>query len=92
MDEARFSTDAFDSIPELDMQMREIEATDIAQLDPFQVSPEPLTGIQLGRIGWKPLQVDAVRRAVPQKRLDHMTTVDGSPIPDDHHAPGHLPQ
>jgi hypothetical protein len=92
LDQARFSTDAFDSIPEFDTQMLEIEATDIAQFDPLEVSPEPLTGIQLGRIGRQPFQVNAVCRPVPQKRLDHLTAVDGGPIPDDHHAPGHLPQ
>jgi hypothetical protein len=92
LDQERFWTDSFDSIPEFDTQMREIEATHIAQLDPFQVGPQPLTRIQLGRIGREPLQMDAVSRAVQQKGLDHVTVVDWGPIPNDDHATGHLPQ
>jgi hypothetical protein len=72
--------------------MREIEATHIAQLDPFQVGPQPLTRIQLGSIGREPLQMDSVRRAVRQKGLDHVTAVNWSSIPNDDHATGHLPQ
>ena len=92
MDQARFSADSFDSILEFNTQMREIDATHITQLDPFQVGPQPLTGIELGRIGREPLQMDTVRRAVPQKRLGHVTAVNGGSIPNHDHATGDLPQ
>jgi hypothetical protein len=72
--------------------MREIEATHITELDPFEVGPQPLTRIQLGSIGREPLQMDAVRCAVPQKRLDHVTAVNGGSIPNNDHATGDLPQ
>ena len=92
MDQARFSADSFDSILEFNTQMREIDATHITQLDPFQVGPQPLTRIQLGRIGREPLQMDTVRRAVPQQRLDHVTAVNGGSIPKNDQATGDLPQ
>ena len=91
LNQTRFSTDSFDSIPEFDTQMREIEATPMAPLDPFPVGPQPLTRIQLGRIGRESLQMEAVRRAVQQKSLDHVPAVDWSPLPKDDQATGHLP-
>ena len=92
MDQGRFSADSFDSIPEFDTQMREIDATHITQLDPFEVGPQSLTRIEPGRRGREPLQMEAVRCAVPQKRLDDVTAVDRRPIPNDDYATGHLPQ
>jgi hypothetical protein len=83
LDQGRFSADSFDSIPEFDTQMREIDATHITPLDPFEVGPQSLTRIELGRIGREPLQMEAVRCAVPQKSLDYVTTVDRRPIPND---------
>jgi hypothetical protein len=72
--------------------MREVEATHIAQLDPFEVGPQPLTRIQLGSIGREPFQMDAVSCAVRQKALDDTAAVNRSPIPNDDHAAGYLPQ
>ena len=72
--------------------MREIEATHITELDPFEVGPQPLTRIQLRSIGREPLQMDPVGCAVCQTGLDHVTAVNGRPIPDDDHAAGYFPQ
>ena len=68
-----FSSHAFHGIADFVAQVREIEATNIAQLDPFQVGPQLLTTIQLGCIGLEPPQMDAVSRAVRQKSLNHVT-------------------
>ena len=72
--------------------MREVEATHMAPLDPFEMSPQPLTRIQLGSIGREPFQMDTVSCAVRQKALDDTAAVNRSPIPNDTHAAGYLPQ
>src|SRR5262245_27137864 len=72
--------------------MREVEATHIAQFDPFEVGPQPLTRIQLGSIGWEPFQMDAMSGAVRQKALDYTAAVNRRPIPNDDHAAGYLAQ
>ena len=48
MDEARFSTNLFHRVAPFSTQVREVDTTLIASLDPFAVGPQPLTRIQLG--------------------------------------------
>lgn len=74
------------------MQVREIEATHMAPLDPVEVGPPPLPRIQLGSVGREPFQMEAVSCAVRQKALDHATAVNRRPIPTGDHAAGYLPQ
>ena len=70
--------------------MAAIEAAHMAQLDPLQLSLEPLARIQLRRIGGQPLDLEAGHRALGQERCDDVTAVNRSPIPDDHHTARHL--
>ena len=70
--------------------MRDIEAADIAQLDPFELLPEPLTRVQVRGRGRLPLHVQPVGRPIRQERLEAMATVDGGPIPDNEHLAGDL--
>ena len=72
--------------------MREIEATHIAQLDPFEICPEALDRVQLRGIGRKPLYLDPLSRAIGQERCDEVTTVNRWPIPEEQQTAGHLAQ
>ena len=72
--------------------MRVIEATHVAQLDPFELVPEAFVRVQLGGIGREAFQVHPSRGAIGQELLDDVTAVNGGAIPNDHHAAGHLAQ
>ena len=68
------------------LQVREIEAADMAQLDAFELLPEPLARIEFGGVRWQALQVHPLGRAIRQERLDDLTAVNGGAVPDDDHA------
>jgi hypothetical protein len=61
LDDPWFSTRPLDRIPQFMPEMGDPEVVDIPQLDRFQVSPEPLAGIQLRGIGGGPLKMDMRR-------------------------------
>jgi hypothetical protein len=89
---AWFSPNPFDRITQLMPQMREIQAADIAQLDPLELFPEALAWIEFRGIGRQALQVHPLGCTVGQERLDAMTAMNGSAIPDDDHTAGDFPQ
>src|SRR5919201_2405765 len=62
---------------------REIAATHIAQFDALERVPEPLSWVQLGRVGRQGLEVQTLGRTVGQEVLDDLGTMDGRAIPDD---------
>src|ERR671923_820717 len=66
--------------------MRNIEAAQITELDPFELVPEALARIQFRRIRRQALQVKALRRAIGQELLDDTAAVNGGSVPDDDHA------
>src|ERR687896_1601967 len=57
-------------------------ADDILQLHPFQVVPDPLIRVQLGGIGWQPLQMAPLPSWAGQEGFDLLAPVDGAAIPD----------
>ena len=72
--------------------MRDIEAADMAQLDPFELWPEAFTRVQLRGIGGQPLQVQPLCRAMHQELLEAMTAMHRGAIPDEDHAAWHFTQ
>ncbi len=74
------------------MQVRDIAATHVAQLDAFELLPEPLAGVQFRGIGRQTLQVQPLCRPMPQELLNAMATVDGSASPHDDHLAGAFAQ
>jgi hypothetical protein len=71
-------------------EMWDVEAAHIAELDPFELLPEPFARVQLGGIGWQALQVQALCRAPRQELLDDLAAMDRRPILEDDHAAGHF--
>ena len=59
--------------------MREIDAAQVAQLDPFELLPEALPRVELRGIGWQAFQVEPLRRAIGQKLANDVTAVDRGP-------------
>jgi IS30 family transposase len=55
----------------------------ILQLHPLQVVPDPLIKVQLGSVGWQPLQMDSLPSRAGQEGFDRLAPVDGAAIPDD---------
>ena len=73
-------------------QMGEIEAADIAELNPFELRPEPLIRVQFRSVSREAFDVQPLRRAIRQEVFDDVTAVNGRAIPDDHQAARHLAQ
>jgi hypothetical protein len=72
--------------------MGHIEATHMAELDPFELLPEPLARIQFRGVGRQAFQMEALRRAVGQEFFDDVAAVDRRAIPANHDLARHLPQ
>jgi hypothetical protein len=92
VDETRFAPHPFHGVAQFMPQTWEIEAAQMAQLNPFELLPEALIRVQLRRIGRQAFQVAAVRRALGQELLDGVAVVDRRAIPDEEHPTRHLPQ
>ena len=92
LENTRFSSHPFHRIAEFAAQVRDIEATHVAQLDPCELLPEPLARVEVRGIGRQTLHVQPVGRLMRQELLEAMATVDGSAIPDDDHLAGDLAQ
>src|SRR5918992_1737319 len=91
-DHARFSTDPLHRVPQFLAQMREAEAADIAQLDTFELRPQPLTGIQVRRIGREALGMEPLLGPIREELCNHVAAMNRRPIPDDHQVARDLPQ
>jgi hypothetical protein len=89
---AWFSSHPFHGTAEFAAQVRDIEATHVAQLDAFELLPEPLARIEFGSIGRQTLHMQPLCCPIREELSDGMATVDGSAIPDDDQAAGNLAQ
>jgi hypothetical protein len=72
--------------------MTDGKAADIPELNPLQMGPQALAGVQFWGIGRQTLDVEPWRRAVTQERFDDLTAVNRRPIPDNDHTAWHLSQ
>ena len=89
---ARFPANPLYRVAEFPASMGKIDAAHIPQLNSFELLPEALTRIQVRGIRREPFDVEALRRAIGQELFDHVTAMNRGPIPDQHHAAGHLAQ
>jgi hypothetical protein len=87
---AWFAPNPFDRVTQLMPQMREIEAADVAQLDPFELFPQALAWIEFGGVRRQARQVHPLGRAIGQERLDDLAAMDGGAIPNNEQAAGNL--
>ena len=92
VEKTRLAPHPFHRVAQFTPQMRESDAAHIAKLDPFEVLPEVLVGVQLRGIRRQALQVQALCCASSQALLDEVATVNGRAIPHDDHAGGHFAQ
>jgi len=69
--------------PQRAIQLREVVTTDVAQFTALQIRPDPFDRVEVGRLAWQLLQMDALGRASGQEVLDRLAAVNGRPIPDD---------
>ncbi len=72
--------------------MTQVETAQIAQLDPFELLPEPLTRIEFGGVCRQAFQVDTLGCPIRQESFDDMAAVDRRAIPENHHPARDLAQ
>jgi hypothetical protein len=70
--------------------MGDVEAADIAQLNAFELLPEPLARVQLRSIGRQALQMQPRRCAIGEEISDDPTAMDRSAVPDNDYAARYL--
>ena len=70
------------SEPQFLTKFRSILTHDILEFDVFEVAPNALIGIEIGRIGRQLFQMEPFSRAFRQKVFHCLTAVDGGAIPD----------
>jgi hypothetical protein len=90
LDDTRLSSHSFHGIAPFTPQLWDMAATHVAQLNAFELRPEPFVRVQFGGIGREAFQVNPFRRAIRQELFDDVTAVHGGAIPHAHHAAGHL--
>src|SRR6266849_8205707 len=69
--------------PQGELKRGEVRATDVAQLTALQIRPDPLDGIESGRVAGEVLQLDPLGRATGQEVLAGLAAVTGRPLPDE---------
>jgi hypothetical protein len=91
-EKAWFSSHPFHGTAEFAAQVWKIEATQVAQLDAFELLPEPLTRIQFRSIGRQTLYMQPLCCTIREELSDGTAAVDRRATPDDDHAAGDLAQ
>ncbi len=64
-------------------KVRKVAAAEVLEFHPFQIVPNALVGIQLGGVSGELLQVNARRRPLCQKFLDHFAAMNRGSVPQD---------
>ena len=73
-----------------EVELREVLATDGAQLAAFPIRPDPFDRVEIRRITRKVLQMDAFGGSPSQEVLDGLATMDRGAIADDEKLAGDL--
>lgn len=72
------------------MQVVQVRAAQVPQLDPLEVLPHPFVRVEVGRVGRQPLQMYGRRAAIGQVVLDRPAMVNGRAVPDDQQPLGDI--
>jgi len=64
-------------------ELLEIKSTKVLEFAPLEQIPHPFLRIQLRSVARQSLQMNAFGSSLCQKILDHLTAMNGGPIPDD---------
>jgi hypothetical protein len=83
LEDALLAAQSLGSLAQLVAQVSHITATDVPEFDPFEIAPDPLGGVQLGRIARQPFEVQPLRPSSGQKVFDFLAAMDRGAIP--HH-------
>src|ERR1700722_11749940 len=76
---------------ELFMELFEVEASQVGHLHLLEVTPEPFHRIEVRRVRWQPLQLQAIRSHGSDILVHQSPSVDGRAIPDHQYRPLDLP-
>jgi hypothetical protein len=82
VNDSRFASQALFGTNELLVQVIQVGAADIAQLDALEILPDALSRIEIGSIARQLLQVEPFGRSSFQKGFDLFAPMNGRTIPD----------
>ena len=74
------------------MKVMQICATHVPQLDAFEVRPDALIRVKVGRVAWQLLQLEPFGSALGQEVFDRLTAMDRRPIPEHQELAGQVSQ
>src|SRR5690242_20184990 len=81
---------AFFGPTQLLLDVWRVKTTKVLELDALEQIPDAFLRIELRRIGRQLFEMNATGPSFAQRVFDHLTTVDGSPIPNHQQLPGNL--
>lgn len=72
------------------LDVRYVKTTKVLELDALEQIPDAFLRIEFRRRGRQLFEMNATGPSFTQGVFDRLTTMDGSPIPDDQQLPGNL--
>ena len=76
-------TEASSCQTEMLVEVMQIGAAHVPQLDTFEVRPDALIRVQVGRVAWQLFQAQPLGSTLSQEVFDRLTAMDRRSIPDD---------
>ena len=70
------------------LQLRKCVTCDVGQLNDFHVAPNPLNGVQFGRIAWQLLEMEASGSSLSQIGFEFLGAVSWTVVPQDQQSTG----
>jgi hypothetical protein len=74
------------------VEIVQIGAAHVPQLDAFEIRPDTLIRVEIGRVAWQLLQAQPLGSTLSQEVFDRLTAMDRRSIPDDQHLARYLSQ
>src|SRR5215212_1124140 len=91
-DDISFVSQTLFGLAQLDLQLREALAAEVLQLHILQMLPDPLLGVEIGRVAGQLLQLQPPGRPASQKIFDRSTAMYRRSVPDEEQFARDLPQ
>ena len=74
------------------VEIVQIGAAQVPPLNTFEIGPDALIRVKIGRVAWQLLQAQPPGATLAQEVLDGLTAMDRRSIPDHQQLTGHVPQ
>ena len=74
------------------VEIVQIGAAHVPQLNVFEIGPDTLMRVEIGRVAWQLLQLEPFGSALGQEVFDRLTAMDRRPIPEHQELAGQVSQ